>query len=174
MAQQQEFKRLLAGDDRRSIGKANEVVERVLSEPATIEGLISLLIDVDPVICMRAADACEKISVRRPDLIEPFRSFLIKVARSATQSELKWHLAQMVPRLQFDARSRNRLIHIIARWLSDDSRIVRVSALDAIVQISHSSPKLRVWAQHLLDAAVNDPAPSVRARARKLKRSLHG
>lgn len=174
MARHRELKRLLAGDDRRSIGKANEVVERVLSEPATIGGLVSLLIDVDPVISMRAADACEKVSVRRPDLIDPFRSFLIKVARSATQSELKWHLAQMAPRLQLDARSRKSLIKVFACWLSDDSRIVRVSALDAIVQISQRSPKLHVWAQDLLDAAVNDPAPSVRARARKLKRSLRG
>ena len=51
----------LAGGDRRSIGRSNEVVATVLADPELLSVLFSGLDHDDPLIRMRAADAREKI-----------------------------------------------------------------------------------------------------------------
>lgn len=54
----------VAGGDRRSIGRSNEVVAAVLHEPSLFGVLFGGLWKSDPLIRMRAADALEKITVR--------------------------------------------------------------------------------------------------------------
>src|SRR5271170_8027912 len=57
----------LSGGDRRSIGRSNEVVDHVLAHPAHLSHVFEGLAVDDPVVRMRAADAIEKITARRPD-----------------------------------------------------------------------------------------------------------
>jgi len=56
------FQDLLAGSDRRSIGRANEAVTAVERDPARFEKLWDCLKNQDPIVRMRAADALEKIT----------------------------------------------------------------------------------------------------------------
>ena len=52
----------LAGGDRRSIGRSNEIVAEVLRHPSRLSHLFEGLANDDPLVRMRAADAIEKIS----------------------------------------------------------------------------------------------------------------
>lgn len=55
----------LLGGDRRSIGEANEVVGDVLRDPSLFGVVFESLLNDDPLIRMRAADAVEKITATR-------------------------------------------------------------------------------------------------------------
>lgn len=59
----------LAGGDCRSIGRSNKVVADVLRNPSLFPGVFAGLLEEDPLIRMRAADAIEKITARIPKLL---------------------------------------------------------------------------------------------------------
>src|SRR5271163_3700466 len=96
----------LAECDRRSIGRSNEVVAEVLVHPRLFPHLIAGLFADDAVIRMRAADAMEKTTARRHDLLRPFKKKLLAIATSTNQKELRWHLALVIPRLKLTPQER--------------------------------------------------------------------
>jgi len=69
--------RKLEGGDRRSIGRADEVVAAVLGQPTLFGSLFAGLSGDDPVVRARAADAVEKITVVHPEYLQPYKSNLI-------------------------------------------------------------------------------------------------
>src|SRR5262245_10893810 len=68
---------LLSGGDRRSVGRANAVATMVLARPKLFRKLIRSMWDQEPVVRMRAADAAEKASRRKPELLRPFKAELL-------------------------------------------------------------------------------------------------
>jgi hypothetical protein len=62
---------LLEGGDRRTIGRSNQVAELVSADPMLFPALIAGLSSADPLVCMRAADAAEKVTQTHPDLLQP-------------------------------------------------------------------------------------------------------
>jgi hypothetical protein len=75
---------ILQGGDRRSLGRANSVVALILSQPARFPELIECLWSDDAIIRMRAADAAEKISAQKPQLLHPFKAELLGLAAAAS------------------------------------------------------------------------------------------
>jgi hypothetical protein len=53
------------------------VVAAVGNNPVLFDDLFQGLLTDDPLIRMRAADAVEKITVRHPDYIQPYKELLI-------------------------------------------------------------------------------------------------
>src|SRR5271155_3435209 len=119
----------LQGSDRRSIGRANEVARLVLKDPHRFRELIACLWHDDPVIRMRAADAAEKVSAKKPRLLDRYKAELLGLLAEAEQIELRWHLAAMVPRLRLTAPERRRAAKTLQRYLDDRSSIVKTFAL---------------------------------------------
>jgi len=116
---------LLDGAGRRSIGRADEVAGLVLKQPKLFRELIRCLWHDDSLIRMRAADAAEKVSAQKPQLLARYKSQLLGLLAETTQIELRWHLAQMVPRLKLTPRERQRAAASFRRYLEDRSSIVR-------------------------------------------------
>ena len=67
----------LKGGDRRSIGRAPEVVADILETPALFAEVFEGMHDSDPLVRMRSADALEKISAEHPEYLQPFKNRLI-------------------------------------------------------------------------------------------------
>ncbi len=93
----------LQGGDRRSIGRVAEVVAEVLSNPDRFGELIAGMQHPDPVVRMRAADAAEKVSADHPDYLSRYKDELLHQIAQSTQQEVRWHVAQMLPRLALSA-----------------------------------------------------------------------
>src|SRR5271156_2751660 len=110
---------MLEGSDRRSIGRADEVARLVLKEPRRFRELIKCLWDENPVVRMRAADAAEKVSAKKPRLLDRYKAELLGLLAEAEQIELRWHLAAMVPRLRLTAPERRRAAKTLQRYLDD-------------------------------------------------------
>jgi HEAT repeat protein len=161
----------LTGGDRRSIGRSPEVVEHILADPALFDPVFEAIGDDDPLVRMRAADAIEKVSARRPELLKPYGRRLLDLGQ-IDQQEVRWHVAQMLPRVPLTAPQRRRAVALLDSYLDDDSAIVRTWALDALARVGADDPDLRRRVLPLVRSATETGTPAMRARGRKLLRML--
>ncbi len=164
----------LAGGDRRSIGRVSAVVPFVLDHPEQLPVLIDGMESEDEVLRMRCADAAEKISISKPDWFVPLRSRLLRSARTSVQQELRWHIAQMLPRIGLDASQRDVAIAVLLEYLSDKSRIVTTSSMSSLVSFAQDEPRLQQKLVPILQGFLARGSAAERSRAKKLLRDLDG
>jgi hypothetical protein len=162
----------LKGGDRRSIGRANEVVRQVLRSPALLGELFRGMRSGDPLVRMRAADAAEKVTARRPDLLQRYKRSLLNTIANIDQQEVRWHVAQMIPRLNLTPTERVRAVGILFAYLSLKSKIVRTFALQALVSLSYNDSDLRRRVIKILRDVIETGTPALKARGRKLLEQL--
>jgi hypothetical protein len=163
---------MLEGKDRRSIGRADEVARLVLRQPRRVRELIECLWNENPVLRMRAADATEKVSAKKPRLLDRYKSELLGLLAETEQIVLRWHLALMVPRLRLSATERQRAAAALQRYLEDRSSIVKTFALQGLADLARNDLALQSKVKQLLEAAVQSGTPAMKARARKLLKLL--
>src|SRR5215467_7654119 len=159
---------LLKGSDRRSIGRSSEVVKLVLRAPRRFAEFIDCLWNEDPILRMRAADAAEKLSAVKPELLEPYKAELLGLLAEAQQIELRWHLAQMVSRLPLTGPERARAAEALQLYLKDRSSIVRTFALQALADLSRNDDGLQPRVREILQESAVAGTATMKARARKL------
>ena len=163
-----ELRSMLEGPDRRSIGRATEAAQAVTDGYCDCRHAVALLHDEDALIRMRAADALEKATVQDASVIAPFRKELVDLLCQTEQKEMRWHLAQMVPRLTLNTRERRIAVTALERYLEDGSSIVRTCALEALSRFAARNTTFQTRVQKLLRAAERNGTPAMRARARRL------
>lgn len=160
--------RKLAGTDRRSIGRSNEVVSQILDHRAPFAALIRGMIHDDPVIRMRCADAAEKVSARHPEYLQPHARTLIDVIAKCEQQEVRWHVAQMLPRLELAPAKRKKAYTILEAYLRDESRIVKTFAMQALVDLAENDAPQRARVRRRIETLMRTGSPAMKARGRKL------
>jgi|WetSurMetagenome_2_1015567.scaffolds.fasta_scaffold10175_5 hypothetical protein len=158
----------LQGGDRRSLGRSAVVVRDVMGDSALVGDLIGGLEDPDPIVRMRAADVLEKATRTHPAPLAPFKTRLLRQARSSLQHEVRWHLAQLLPRLPLTRRERALAVTTLHGYLQDRSSIVRTCALQALADLAAVDPALRPAERATIEAAMIEGTPAMRARGRKL------
>lgn len=162
----------LQGGDRRSIAGVDEVVGDVLESTVLFDDLIDGFFDDDSVIRMRAADAVEKITRIRPDLLKPYKKKLIRLAGDTDQQEVRWHLAQILPRLVLTPTDRKTAVEIFFTYLNDKSKIVVTFALQALADFAMEDHGLRPRVVRVLKNLVETGSPAIKNRGQKLLRML--
>lgn len=163
---------LLKGGDRRSIGRSNHVVKIVLRAPRRFTELIQCLWSDDLIVRMRGADAAEKVSAIQPELLKPYKTELLGLLVETEQIELRWHLAQLIPRLPLTQGERRRAADTLQLYLEDRSSIVRTFALQGLVDLSRGDAELRPLAKEILEQSIVRGTAAMKARARKLLKEL--
>jgi HEAT repeat protein len=121
----------LKGGDRRSIGKSGEAVEDIAKTPALFADLFAGLFDPDPVIRMRAADAVEKSTRDSPELLRPWKRALLEQVSILQDNEVRWHVAQLIPRLSLTPSEQEKAVQILMGYLNDESSIVKTFSMQA-------------------------------------------
>jgi hypothetical protein len=164
----------LQGGDRRSTGRAHEVVDEVLESTVLFEDLIDGFFAEDSVIRMRTADAIEKITRIKPDLLKPHKKKLIRLAGDTDQQEVRWHLAQILPRLPLKPAERKTVVDLMFAYLNDKSKIVVTFALQALADFAAQDPKLRPGVIKVLEELSQTGSPAIKNRGRKLLKNLEG
>jgi hypothetical protein len=163
---------MLKGGDRRSIGKANQIAKLISSDPQRFAELLECLWDEDPIARMRAADAAEKVTVTRPELLNPHKREMLGLLAEAEQIELRWHLALMVPRLALSGPERERAAAALQRYLEDRSSIVKTFALQGLADLARQDLRLREPVRRTLEESLRTGTAAMKARARKLLKEL--
>jgi hypothetical protein len=159
---------LLEGGDRRSTGRSDQVASIVAKDPKLFSKLIAGLWSADPLMRMRAADAAEKVTRGHPQLLRPYKKELLGLMAEATQQELRWHLAVMVPRLPLNAGERLLVISSLVGYLEDRSSIVKTFALQGLADLAHDDSSIQPRVVEILREATRSGTPAMKARSRKL------
>jgi hypothetical protein len=162
----------LAGGDRRSIGRSNEVVADVLADPSLFGALFDGMVSDDPLVRMRAADAVEKITASHPEYLVPHKKRLIQKVARIDQQEVRWHVCQLVPRLTLTRAERRAVANILTGYLNDASRIVKTFAMQALADLAHQDAGLRAPIIARLEELTRTGSPAMKSRGRKLLAQL--
>jgi hypothetical protein len=162
----------LEGGDRRSIGRANEVVADVIGDPSFFEVVFNGMLCDDPLIRMRCSDAVEKITAKHPEYLQPYKEKLIRQVAKIEQQEVRWHVAQMVPRLHLDQDERATVLEILHEYLNDKSNIVKTFSMQALADLAEKDASLRSQVIPLLEEITRTGSPAMKSRGRKLLQKL--
>ena len=162
----------LRGGDRRSTGNADAVAEEIAASPELFNAVFNGLYHDDPVLRMRAADALEKASQKRPELLAGYASQVISILKSADQQEVCWHMAQISPRLDLTRSEEKQVVEALKKLLSHKSKIVRVSAMDAMTCFAERDETIADEVKEIIKEQMKSGIPSILSRGRKLLQRL--
>ncbi len=162
----------LEGGDRRSIGQVAKVVDEVNGQPALFETVFKAMLVDDPIVRMRAADAVEKITTNQPHYLQPYKDMLINQVAKVNQQEVRWHVAQILPRLSLNRRERETVVEILFGYLQDKSKIVKTFSLQALADFAQEDGSLRLRVVEVLEEMVQKGSPAVINRGKKLLTKL--
>jgi hypothetical protein len=177
------FRTKLSGGTRTSLGRTDAVVAEVLAAPQKFPALLVCLAQADDedadasandaILLMRASDAIEKISRQRPEWLAPHKLDFLSLAGASDQIEVRWHMAQILPRLPLTPRERIVAIDILFDYLKDRSSIVKTHAMQALADFAAKDSKLKEKILPLLDELTEIGTAAMRARGRKLLAHLN-
>lgn len=162
----------LSGGDRRSTGRSDEIVAVVLADPALFGQLIAGLSNPDPLIRMRTADAAEKVTLQRPELLQPYKEQLLDQVSAIEQQEVRWHVAQMLPRMELSPAERRQALNILLGYLEDESKIVKTFTMQGLADLAQQDPTLRDEVIPVLVELTASGSPAMRSRGRQLLKQL--
>ena len=165
---------ILGGSDLRSLGRTNEVVASTHTKQ-DFDYLFTFLYNSRNEIVMRVADALEKLSRNNLSLLKGHEEDILNLCHHCTQKTLKWHLAQMLPRLELDDRRDAEARRILKDWACDrsNSRIVRVNSLQSLYELEKDRPFIHDELLGMMNQLENEGIPSLNARIRKLSKLIN-
>ncbi|MFK3986687.1 hypothetical protein [Exiguobacterium mexicanum] len=168
-----DIREVLSGGDLRSVGHVDEVVTFVGNDPDRFSELMTVLTDDRPVVRMRSADAMEKVTRHYPALLQAHQASLFEQLQIATQQEVRWHLAQLMPRMTWTEEEASDIVRVLTDWIAaETSAIVIVNALQAMFDLSAMHPRFRDELKALLETQLAAGSPAVKSRAKKLLHKL--
>ncbi len=162
----------LQGGDRRSIGKSDFVVQYVLKNPATFAHVFAGLWDDDPVVRMRAADAVEKVTRKQPELLQSWKRQLLGIAAFTKDKEVRWHFAQMAPRLRLTPPEQKQAVQILTGYLESDSSIVKTFSMQALADLAAKDKNLLDEVMPQIERLTRSGTPAMRSRGRRLLKQM--
>ncbi len=166
------IKTMLSGGDRRSTGQSNKVV-KLVAKQTDFDKLFKLISDPDPLVAMRAADAVEKITINHPEFLAIHKKEILEKLTKINQQEVRWHVAQIIPRLKLNESERKKIWGILIEWHgAEESNIVRVFSLQAIFDLAVDSLEWLHRLKILISRITADAPASIKARAKKIDKLL--
>ena len=163
----------LNGGDLRSIGKADEVVEDVINNPALFKGVFEGITSSDPLIRMRCADVIEKVSARYPEYLQPYKNRLIKEVAKIKQQEIRWHVAQMFSYIKINAYERDQIVEILSDYMDNDkSKIVKTFSMQTLADFAERDHSIRSQVVKRIEKMMETGSRAILSRGRKLLKKL--
>lgn len=164
------FTALLVGKDLRRV-RQNSIVVTSVRDQDSFDELFKLTLHHERPLVMRAIDAVEKITRKHPEFLTSHKLQLLSILKSADHKELKWHIAQLLSRVDLDNNELDEVWHVLTYWAlnRNESKILRVSALQGLFDISRKHSLLLKDFNQTMSAMNREPIPSIQARIRKLK-----
>jgi len=157
----------LSGGDLRSDGLADEVAAAVLKSPDLFDDLYAGLSESDDVIRGRTADALEKISRQRPDLIAVHLPEVIDLSRSDQVPMVKMHLAMIFGHLALFEDLDDILQSALFDLLEAESVFAKSWAIVSLCIIGRMYPQKSTRIVNRISQLQGDKSVAIRSRAGK-------
>lgn len=171
----QDFKTVLSGKDLRTLGNSRKVIDSIRGR-GDFEKLFKLMFASERPVAMRASDAVEKITKDHPEYLTGHYPELMELAKHTSNKEMKWHLAQLVTRLDHRSGEFERVWRQLTYWVRNpnESKIVRVNALQGLFDMCSRSKSRAIKRSFLrtLMQVERQREPSLLARARVLRQKM--
>ena len=153
-------------------GNSELVVRRILKNPEELTLLLDCLDEEGDAMHMRCCDAMEKISRQHPEWFNKSKRHLLFVSQSASQKEVRWHLAQIIPRLALTAQQRLHAYQTFQSYLDDKSSIVKTFAMQALTDLAMQDVSLVDTTRTTIKHLTKNGTPAMQSRGRQLLRTL--
>ena len=162
------IEKLLSVGDLRTAGKSEEVVKQVSVNPKLFADVVNAILVDSPGTRMRASDAVEKITRDHPEWLKPYkRQFLTEIA-NIEQKEVRWHTAQILPRLNLTKNERKKVYDLMLTFLEDESRIVKTFAMQALTDLAVQDSSYIDQVRKLVKRLMKNGTPAMKSRGKKL------
>lgn len=158
----------MAINNLRSAGKSEVVVKLVLSKPELFDDVIDAIFIADAGTRMRASDAVEKITRDHPEWLKPYKKRFLNDIANIEQKEVRWHTAQILPRLNLTKLEREKVYKLMHEYLNDKSSIVRTFAMQALTDIALQENKYINEVRRLIEDLMRNGSPAMKSRGKKL------
>lgn len=142
--------------------------------PGLFDALFSGLLVDDVLVRTRSADAIEKITVRHPEYLCAYRRKLLDEVARIEQKEVRWHVAQMLPRIRWSRIDQGEVTRTLREYLNDRSSIVKAFAMQALVDMVQQVPGIRQSVERDIRKLTRIGMPAMKARGRRLLARLAG
>lgn len=158
----------LRGDERRQLGTSDSVSSDVLRHPERFAELFEAFFDEESVVRVRAAQAAEKATRGRPDLLVPFRKRLIAEAGELPEAAVRASVAQMLPRIKYEPAQRAKAVALLQRYLREEDPALVLPALQSLTDFSNDDAVLREKMIPLLQTHARTGSDAVKLRSRQM------
>lgn len=166
------IEKLLSIGDLRTVGKSEEVIKLVLANPGLFDNVVNSILSDNSGTRMRAADVVEKISIDHPDWLKPYKKLFLSEIVDIDQKEVKWHIAQILPRFRLTQREREKVFNLMFNYLDDKSQIVKTFAMQALTDIAMQDIAYIDRVRTIVHNLMENGAPSQKSRGKKLLKTL--
>ncbi|MGA8085796.1 MAG: hypothetical protein WCA10_00725 [Terracidiphilus sp.] len=172
MAESKSIREMLVPGKRLDAGRACEVGALLLKNPRKTGRVLACLWDETPGVANRAADALERASCRRPEILASWKDALLDRMLDASENKLRWNLALMIFRTPLSKAETERAAAILRSWLDDQSSIVKTSAMHGLAGLTRWDPSLLPEVMDMLRLLSRSGTPAMRARGRILLKQM--
>jgi hypothetical protein len=135
---------LMWDDDAGVAGRAADVLERIMRDPAP--------------------------AVRRA--VEGYKEEIVGLLSDARFAKLRWNLALTIPRLTLTVPECRKVAAVLKSWLDDPSSIIKTAALHSMADLTRQNPGCLPEVIDLLRMSERSGTPAMRARSRILLKAL--
>ena len=172
MAKAKTIREMLVPGRRLDPGRACEVAALLLADPRKAGQVVECLWDEEAGVANRAADALERASFRRPQILLRWKDAVLDRMLDAGENKLRWNLALMIYRTPLTEAETARAAAALRSWLGDKSSIVKTSAMHGLAGLTGWNPSMLPEVLDMLRILSRSGTPAMRARGRILLKRL--
>jgi len=162
----------LEGGKLASDGKANEMADDVIRNPQLMSKLVEGLSESDDLVTARTAHALERISRKKPELLQGLTSSLVKLAETDKVPMVRWHIAMILGNMEFSKKEIDAVLSALLLLLEDKSVFVKSWAMASLVFWGRRIRSKRREIAARIKAFQDDRSTAIRTRATKALRVL--
>lgn len=162
------------GAGRWGLGRARQTASEIEGQRSEIKDLVAAMFGDDPEIRKRASDVARRITEGSPEILWAYANELAGLLAELTpeESRTRWHLGLVVARVAHTREQRLRAARLVQLLIEDESNVVSCSAVEGIGLLASEEPSLRDLAEEMLERALGNGTPAMKARARNARRRL--
>lgn len=162
----------LKNGKRGHIGDLEEVLPVVLQNDTLLAEVVEYAASEQANIASRAAWILRKIAETDAALFLRSKSRLLNRLTLSPQWEAKAELCHIIPKLSLTKKETEQAIRFFEACQTDASKIVRAWSLNGLYELSSAVPSIIPRVLQMVQTALNDDAPAIRARARNIMKAV--
>jgi hypothetical protein len=166
-----DFSKYFEGKDLRSLGESEDIIPLIKNQN-DFDELFIYLNNNDRTIKMRAIDVVEKITSKNIEFLQKHKNKIMELCKEKyINIEFKWHLAQLLGRLDFTKNETNDARKILKEWIINkkESKIVRANSLESYYSLIKTNNKLENEFNKMKKEIMKENIPSIKARIKKIE-----